>query len=67
MDERKDLLGNALTDDERELIDLYRKLHALSRRDDLPPSASANLKHAMVHLWNACNDLCLLCEEPGCD
>ena len=67
MDEIKDLLGKPLTADEQTLLDLYRRLHELSRRDDLPPCASANLKHAMVHLWNACNDLCLLCEEPGCD
>ena len=63
----KDLLGNALTPDERELLDLYARLKSLSRRDDLPPVATANVKQAMVMLWNACNDLALICEEPGCD
>ena len=63
----KDLLGNDLTADERELVDLYTRLKALSQRDDLPPVASANAKQAMVLLWNACNDLALICEEPGCD
>ncbi|MCA8966566.1 MAG: hypothetical protein H6838_01650 [Planctomycetes bacterium] len=63
----RDLLGNALSADDRELLDLYRRLHALSRRDDLPPVATANVKQAMVLLWNACNDLALLHEEPGCD
>lgn len=63
----KDLLGNPLSKDERELLDLYRRLQALSRRDDLPPVATANVKQAMVLVWNACNDLALLCEEPGCD
>jgi hypothetical protein len=28
---------------------------------------TANVKQAMVMLWNACNDLALICEEPGCD
>jgi hypothetical protein len=39
----------------------------MSRRNDLPPVAIANVKQAMVMLWNACNDLALICEEPGCD
>lgn len=63
----KDLLGNDLTDDEQQLVDLYQRLKALSARDDLPPVAVANVKQAMVMLWNACNDLALLHEEPGCD
>lgn len=63
----KDLLGNALTKDELELLDLYRRLQVLSARTDLPPVATANCKQAMVLLWNACNDLALICEEPGCD
>lgn len=67
MDELKDLLGNALSADERELLSIYRRLQELSRRDDLPPCASMNVKQAMVMLWNACNDLGLCCEEPGCD
>ena len=62
-----DLLGNDLTGDERELVDLYQRLQTLSQRDDLPPVATANVKQAMVLMWNACNDLALICEEPGCD
>lgn len=65
--EPKDLLGNALTKDERELLELYGRLKAMSQRIDLPPVAIANVKQAMVMLWNACNDLALVCEEPGCD
>lgn len=65
--ESKDLLGNPLTKDERELVDLYARLKALSQRTDLPPVATANCKQAMVMLWNACNDLALIAEEPGCD
>ena len=63
----KDLLGNDLSADERELLDLYERTRALSTRDDLPPVATANLKQAMVLLWNACNDLALIADEPGCD
>ena len=63
----KDLLGNPLTADDRELLDLYTRLKGLSLRTDLPPVATANCKQAMVLLWNACNDLALICEEPGCD
>ncbi len=62
-----DLLGRPLTADDRELLDLYARLKTLSARQDLPPVASANVKQAMVLLWNACNDLALIYEEPGCD
>ena len=65
--EATDLLGNALSTDERELVDIYTRLKTLSGRDDLPPVATANVKQAMVLMWNACNDLALICEEPGCD
>ena len=63
----KDLLGNPLTTDEKELVELYTRLKTMSQRDDLPPVVTANVKQAMVLLWNACNDLALLCEEPGWD
>jgi hypothetical protein len=67
MNARTDLLGNPLSQDDVELLDLYARLKALSARADLPPVAIANVKQAMVMLWNACNDLALLHEEPGCD
>jgi hypothetical protein len=63
----KDLLGRPLAADEQQLLRLYRELHALSQRTDLPPAALMNVRQAMVLLWNACNDLCLIAEEPGCD
>jgi len=63
----KDLLGKNLTKDDLELLDLYARLKTLSQRTDLPPVVTANCKQAMVMLWNACNDLVLFCEEPGCD
>jgi len=65
--EATDLLGNVFSADERELVDIYTRLKTLSQRDDLPPVATANVKQAMVLMWNACNDLALICEEPGCD
>jgi len=67
MTTKHDLLGNPLSKDDLELLDLYTRLKALSVRKDLPPVATANVKQAMVMMWNACNDLALLCEEPGCD
>ncbi|HEB53954.1 MAG TPA: hypothetical protein ENI87_11935 [bacterium] len=66
-DQTRDLLGNDLSADEREMLDLYARLKDMSARTDLPPVATANLKQAMVLMWNACNDLALLHEEPGCD
>lgn len=62
-----DLLGRPIGADERELLDLYRRLQVLSRRGDLPPCALMNCRQAMVQVWNACVDLDLLFEEPGCD
>lgn len=62
-----DLLGRPLQEHERELIDLYRRLQAMSVRTDLPPCALMNCRQAMVMLWNACVDLDLLYEEPAGD
>ena len=67
MTDAKDLLGRTTTKDERELLALYQQLKTLSQRQDLPPCALMNVKQAMVLLWNACNDLCLIAEQPGCD
>ena len=39
-----DLLGNPLSADETELVDIYMRLKTLSQRDDLPPVALANAK-----------------------
>jgi len=65
--ETKDLLGNPLSKDDRELLDLYARLKALAERPDLAPVVTANVKQAMVLVWNACCDLALMYEEPGCD
>ncbi|MEZ5966408.1 MAG: hypothetical protein R3F56_21410 [Planctomycetota bacterium] len=63
----KDLLGRPLAEHERELLDLYRRLVTMSKRTDLPPCALMNCRQAMAMLWNACVDLDLVFEEPGCD
>ena len=66
-DQTTDLLGKALTADEKELLDLYARLKTLSAREDLAPCALMNVRQAMVMLWNACTDLELIYEEPGVD
>lgn len=62
-----DLLGRPLSQDDRELLDLYARLKALAARRDLPPAVVMNCRQALVMLWNACVDLNLLYEEPEAD
>ena len=62
-----DLLGRKLSEEERELLDLYHRLRKLSARKDLAPCVSMNAKQAMVMLWNACTDLGLIYEEAEVD
>ncbi|MBK8975837.1 MAG: hypothetical protein IPM29_07910 [Planctomycetes bacterium] len=62
-----DLHGVEMTPDERELLDLFRRLRRLAERRDLAPCVSANVKQAMVMVWNACNDLALVDAPPGHD
>ena len=62
-----DLLGKAMSADESELLRIYEQLKELSARDDLAPCAIMNVRQAMVMMWNACTDLNLIYEEPGCD
>lgn len=62
-----DLLGKKLTDDEKEILELYQKLKDLSARTDLPPAVLMNIKQAMVMMWNACLSQDLIYEEPGVD
>ena len=67
MAEPKDLLQRPMTAEERELVAIYEQLKALAVNAALPPCALMNARQAMVMLWNACNDLALVHEEPGCD
>ncbi len=66
-DQTTDLLGKELTDDEKELLDLYARLKTMSAREDLAPCALMNVRQAMVMLWNASTNLELIYEEPGVD
>jgi len=52
-----DLLGDAATPTEEELLDLYRRCKALLARDDLDPCVRAGVRGAAVGLWNVVNDL----------
>ena len=63
----QDLLGQPLSDRERELCETYLELKRLAAAEDLPPCALMNVKQAMVMLWNTCVDLNLVYEEPGVD
>ncbi|GDY03309.1 hypothetical protein LBMAG49_26380 [Planctomycetota bacterium] len=66
-DQQMDPLGRTVTKDEQELLALFRQLERLSQRTDLPPCALMNVKQAMVLMWNACNDLFLISEDPRGD
>ena len=63
MPETKDLLGNQMTDQERELLDVYETLKRLAARDDLPPCAARNVRKALSAMWQTTNDLDLQFEQ----
>ena len=52
-----DLLGNALTYLEQEILDVHRRLEALATKDDVPPCVAANARHALAATWQMANDL----------
>jgi hypothetical protein len=58
-----DLLGKALTDQERELLNVYEALKKLAAQEDLPPCAARNVRRALMSLWQATNDLDLQFEQ----
>jgi hypothetical protein len=58
-----DLLGTALTEDERELLGAYEALKRLAAKDDLPPCAARNVRKALAAMWQATNDLDLQFEQ----
>ena len=53
----EDLLGNALTDVERELHDMYLRLEELSKSEDLAPCVTSNVRFASAALWQIVTDL----------
>ena len=58
-----DLLGRPTTEVEDELLDLYNRLKALLAQESLEPCVRANVRAALVALWNAVNDLGLEHEQ----
>ncbi len=58
-----DLLGNALTEQERELLNTYEALKKLAAQDDLPPCAARNVRKALMSMWQVTNDLDLQFEQ----
>jgi hypothetical protein len=58
-----DLLGKPLTEQERELLDVYQALKRLAAEDALPPCAARNVQRALSAMWQATNDLDLQFEQ----
>jgi hypothetical protein len=58
-----DLLGKPLTDQERELLNIYQALKNLAAQSDLPPCAARNVRKALTSIWQATNDLNLQFEQ----
>ncbi len=58
-----DILGNPLTAQERELLDVYNALKKLAAQEDLPPCAARNVRRALSAMWQATNDLDLQFEQ----
>jgi hypothetical protein len=58
-----DLLGKALTKQERELLNVYEALKKLAAQEDLPPCAARNVRRALMSMWQATNDLDLQFEQ----
>jgi len=58
-----DLLDSRLTEQERELLNVYEALKKLASQDDLPPCAARNVRRALMSMWQATNDLDLQFEQ----
>ncbi len=54
---RVDILGNALSDTEQEVLDIHLRLQALISREGLPPCVEANARHALAATWQIVTDL----------
>lgn len=58
-----DLLGKALTEQERELLNVYEELKKLAAQENLPPCAARNVRRALMSMWQVTNDLNLQFEQ----
>jgi hypothetical protein len=63
MSAEKDLLGRDMTAAETRLLAAYRGLLELLK-EDLPPSAAANVREAAAAMWQVVNDLALVADRP---
>jgi hypothetical protein len=59
----RDLLDRPMTNDEREILNIYVALKKLAAREDLPPCVARNVRKALACLWQATNDLDLQFEQ----
>ncbi len=57
-----DLLGKVMSEQERELLDVYEGLKKLAAQD-LPPCAARNVRRALASMWQVTNDLDLQFEQ----
>lgn len=57
MSANTDLIGNPLEASEAETLEVYRRLRELIGREDLPPCAAANLRHALAFCATVVGDL----------
>lgn len=60
----KDLLGQPLTDVERQVAEIHERLTALATRTDLSPVIAGNAAHALAASWQMMNSLNLDPERP---
>ncbi len=58
-----DLLGKALTEQERALLQVYETLKKLAAQSDLSPCAARNVRRALAAMWQVTNDLDLQFEQ----
>ena len=58
-----DRLGNAMSPDETELLELYWRLKDFCGRPGLPPCAARNARKALAAIHVAANDLDLVYEH----
>ncbi len=58
-----DLLGQAMTDTEQQMLVLYEQLKELAGRDDLAPCVQHNVRKALACMWQVVNDLDLRFEQ----
>ncbi|MEZ6197731.1 MAG: hypothetical protein R3F20_18745 [Planctomycetota bacterium] len=64
MSEQTDIIGRPIDGTEAEILALYRRLKAMSGRDDLAPCVTMNLREAAASLWQIVVDLDLDWEHP---